>query len=56
MATVPVIGWIRFLLRPVRNAWTNRNATGIKPIEIIVLAKGAVVIVIALSGLEGLGV
>ena len=36
-----------FLTLPLRYAWTKRNTTGIKPIAIIVLANGAVVIVLS---------
>ena len=44
MAIVPVTGWNLFLLLPLRNAWTKRKATGIKPMAITVLARGTVVL------------
>ena len=48
MASAPVTGWKRFFPLPLRNAWTKRKATGIKPMAIIVLARGAVVMVFCL--------
>jgi hypothetical protein len=48
MVSAPVTGWIRFFPLPLGKAWTKRSATGIKPMAIIVLARGAVVMVSAL--------
>jgi hypothetical protein len=38
-------GWKRFFRRPLKKAWQNRKATGIKATETIVLESGATVMV-----------
>jgi hypothetical protein len=40
---VPETGWKRFLLLPLKKAWQNKNATGIKPKATMVLESGAIV-------------